>query len=105
MLAFMRSLEGTALFKKVWFHTFPMELWKQVATVGLTGLDEIAKRADLIQESLKLEKLAAVSASQRSSASSLCRQQSGQLGGMDPKDERDKSFLGVVCLFPTLPLE
>ena len=43
MLAFMRGLQGTALFKRVWLCTFPMELRKQVASAGLTDLDEIAK--------------------------------------------------------------
>ena len=55
MFAFMRGLESTAFFKQVWFHVFPMELRKEVATASLTDLDEIPKRADLIQESLKLE--------------------------------------------------
>ena len=43
MLAFMRGLQSTALFKQVWLSTFPMELLKQVASAGLTDLDEIAK--------------------------------------------------------------
>ena len=69
MSAFMRGLQGTTLFKQVWLRTFPMELCKQVASAGLTDLDEIAKQADLIQESLKVGQLAAYSASQKTSTS------------------------------------
>ena len=69
MLAFMRGLQGTALFKPAWLSTFPMELHKQVASAGFTDLDEISKRANLIQESLKVGQLTAVFISQKISAS------------------------------------
>ena len=69
MLEFMRGLQGTALFKQVWLRTLPMELRKQVASASLTDLDEIAKRADLIQESLKVGQLAAFTSSQKTTTS------------------------------------
>ena len=69
MLAFMRGVQGTSLLKQSWLCTFQMELCKQVASAGLTDLNEIAKQADLIQESLKDGQLVAFSSSQKTSTS------------------------------------
>ena len=53
MLAYMHGLESSALFKQVWLRTFPIALRKPVATAGLTDLDDIAARADVIQETIR----------------------------------------------------
>ena len=101
MLAFMRGLEGSALFKQVWFHTFPIELWKQVASAGLTDLDEIAKRADIIQESLKLEKWLLLVLPREVHLHLFIVNREANLGGVDPTEERDKSFTQSCVL--TMP--
>ena len=68
MLAYMRGLESSALFKRVWLHAFPTELGKQVATAGLTDLDGIATRADHIQETIHGEQVASIESSHKVSS-------------------------------------
>ena len=79
MLAYMCGLEGSVLFKQVWLCTFPMELRKPVATAGLTNLDDIAARADRIQETIRGEQVADIESSHK--VLSFCSQCGGKPKG------------------------
>ena len=98
MLAFLRGLQGTALFKRVWLHPFTLELHKQVASAGLTNFDEITKRADLIQEPLNVGQLAAFTSSQETSTSHPPHQVGRQPRGHGSKKEKGKWFYLIYVL-------
>ena len=63
MLAYMRGLDSLALLKRVWLRTFPTKLRKQVANAGLNDLDDIAARADHIQETIHGEQVSSIESS------------------------------------------
>ena len=81
--------------------TFSTEFRKQVATAGLTHLDDIAARADLIQESIHGEQVALIEPSHK--VSYICHQCGGK-----PKDStKGKSLLlfsGLCAYHATCPL-
>ena len=97
---------GTSLFKQVWLRTFPKKLWKQVTTTGLTDLDEIAKRADLLQECQKLEQLLLLVPPREVQLHLFIINGVANLWDMDPAEEREKTFSwNCVTTMPNLEVK